>query len=43
MELTNIKEAPQPASLFEIPADYQKMDMSEMMKKMRPGAKPPGG
>ena len=30
-ELANIKEGPQPASLFEIPSDYQKMDMGAMM------------
>lgn len=30
-ELQNIKEGSQPASLFEIPSDYQKMDMGAMM------------
>lgn len=30
-ELRNIQEGPQPASLFEIPAGYQKMDMGNMM------------
>jgi outer membrane lipoprotein-sorting protein len=30
-ELTNIKEGPQPASLFGIPAGYQKMDLGGMM------------
>jgi hypothetical protein len=30
-ELQNIQEGPQAASLFEIPSDYQKMDMSQMM------------
>jgi hypothetical protein len=29
-ELINIKEAPQPLSLFEIPAGYQKMTMKDM-------------
>lgn len=32
MELTNIKEGPQSASLFEVPAGYQKMDMGNMMR-----------
>jgi hypothetical protein len=43
MELQNIKEGAQPASLFEIPAGYQKMDMTQMMQQMqqqRGGAKP---
>jgi len=31
MELRNIKEAPQPASLFSIPAGYTKFDMGAMM------------
>ncbi len=30
VELTNIKEGPQPASEFEVPSDYQKMDMGGM-------------
>ena len=44
MELRNIQEGPQQASLFEVPAGYQKMDMGDMMKRMMPqgGAKPPG-
>jgi hypothetical protein len=43
MELKNIQEGPQQASLFEIPAGYQKMDMAQMMRQMMPqGAKPPG-
>lgn len=29
-ELTNIQEGTQPASLFEVPSDYQKMDMGGM-------------
>jgi hypothetical protein len=37
-ELRNIQEGAQPASLFEIPADYQKMDMGRMGM---PGATPP--
>ena len=32
-EMQNIQEGPQPASLFEIPAGYTKMDMGGMMKK----------
>lgn len=33
-ELQNIQEGSQPASLFEIPAGYQKFDMGGMMQKM---------
>jgi hypothetical protein len=33
MELTNIKEGAQPASLFEIPAGYTKFDMGSMMQQ----------
>jgi hypothetical protein len=43
MELKNIKEGAQPASLFEIPAGYQKMDMQQMMQQrmqQRGGGKP---
>jgi hypothetical protein len=40
MELQNIKEGPQPASLFEIPADYHKFDMQQMMQQ-RGGAPRP--
>jgi len=29
-ELRNIKEGSQPAALFEVPSDYQKMDMGKM-------------
>jgi len=32
-ELRNIQEGAQPASLFEVPAGYTKMDMGGMMKK----------
>ena len=35
-ELTNIQEGEPAASLFEIPAGYQKMDMGSMMQGMRP-------
>ena len=35
-QLTNIKEGDQPASLFEIPPGYQKMDIGQMMQGMRP-------
>ena len=37
MELKNIKEGPQQASLFQVPAGYTKVDA----KQMAPGAKPP--
>lgn len=33
MELTNIQEGPQPASLFQVPAGYQKLDMGGMMPR----------
>jgi outer membrane lipoprotein-sorting protein len=36
-ELTNIKEGPQDVKLFEIPSDYQKMDMGGMMGGRGPG------
>jgi outer membrane lipoprotein-sorting protein len=36
LELTNIKEAPQSASLFEIPEGYQKFDMGDIMRGMKP-------
>ncbi len=39
-QLTNIKEGPQDASLFQIPAGYQKMDMGGM-GGMMPGGRPP--
>ena len=32
-EMRNIQEGPQPASLFEIPAGYTKMDMGNMMQR----------
>jgi len=35
-ELENIKEGPQPDSLFEVPPGYQKMDMGGMMRGMPP-------
>jgi len=35
-ELSNIKEGTQSAKLFEIPDDYQKFDMDNMMRGMRP-------
>ena len=34
VELKNIQEGPQPASLFQIPAGYTKMDMGGMMRGM---------
>lgn len=34
IELTNIREAAQPASLFELPAGYTKFDMGAMMGQM---------
>lgn len=33
-EMTNIKEGPQPANLFEVPSGYQKFDMGQMMRGM---------
>ena len=33
-ELRNIQEASQPASLFTVPSDYQKMDLGSMMQRM---------
>jgi hypothetical protein len=33
MELHDIKEGPQPSSLFEIPSDYQKFDMGAMRSR----------
>ena len=35
-QLTNIKEGEPEASLFEVPAGYQKMDLGQMMQGMRP-------
>ena len=35
-DLTNVKEASQPASLFEIPAGYTKMDMGGMGGRKKP-------
>lgn len=35
-ELTNIQEGSQPASLFEVPSGYQKMDMGGMMGRRPP-------
>jgi hypothetical protein len=35
-ELANIQEGAQPASLFEIPAGFQKMDMGDMMGQIPP-------
>lgn len=34
-DMTNIKEGPQPSSLFQVPAGYQKMDMGDMMQGMQ--------
>jgi len=39
-QLTNIKEGEPEASLFEVPAGYRKMDMSQMMQGMQ-GMHPP--
>ena len=39
-QLTNIKEGPQDASLFQVPAGYQKMEMPGM-GGMMPGGRPP--
>lgn len=35
MEITNIKEGPQTASLFEVPSGFQKLDMGNMTKGRR--------
>jgi hypothetical protein len=35
-ELRNIQEGPQPASLFEVPAGFTKMDMGGMMQMQPP-------
>lgn len=35
-QLTNIKEGEPDANLFQIPPDYQKMDLGSMMQGMRP-------
>lgn len=40
MELTNIQTGPQSASLFQVPAGYQKFDMGNMMKGLG-GMRPP--
>lgn len=34
VEMKNIQEGPQPASLFQVPAGYRKMDMGGLMKNM---------
>ena len=36
MEFKNIKEGAQSASLFQVPPGYQKMDLGNMMRGMRP-------
>jgi hypothetical protein len=41
MELRDIREAPQSASLFEIPAGYKQQEMPQIMQQMR--QPPPGG
>jgi hypothetical protein len=38
MEMTNFKEGPQDAKIFEVPADYQKFDPAMMR-----GGRGPGG
>ena len=35
-ELQNIKEGPQPASLFEVPADYHKTTMQDRFRNNSP-------
>ena len=42
LEWKNFKAGPQPAKLFEVPKDYELMDMDEMMSKMK-GMGGPGG
>jgi hypothetical protein len=39
MGMTNFKEGPQDAKIFEVPADYQKFDPA----MMRQGGRGPGG
>ena len=42
MQLQNIKEGTQAASLFELPSDYRKFDMQQMMQqRMQSGAQHP--
>ena len=41
MELRDIREAPQPPSLFGIPAGYKQQDMPQIIQQM--GQSPPGG
>ncbi len=36
MDITNVKEGSQPASLFQVPAGYMKMDMGGMMGRRPP-------
>jgi hypothetical protein len=43
MEATAIEKKSFPDSLFAPPADYQKLDMGNMMKGMMPGGRPAGG
>jgi len=38
MELRDIREAPQPPSLFEIPAGYKQQEMPQIMQQTRPPA-----
>jgi len=40
MELRNIKEGSQSDSLFEVPSDYQKFDMGNMMRNRNPQGPP---
>jgi hypothetical protein len=35
-ELQNLQEGPQPAALFEIPTDYHKIDMEDMLRGIPP-------
>jgi len=41
MELRDVREAPQPPSLFEIPTGYKQQEMPQIMQQMR--QPPPGG
>lgn len=41
MELRDIREAPQPSNLFEVPAGYKQQEMPQIMQQMR--QPPPGG
>jgi Domain of unknown function (DUF4412) len=43
MEATSVEKMSLPDSVFAPPADFQKLDMGNMMRGMMPGGMPPGG